>query len=627
MKRFNPRRRSHSSPAVFEGLEQLEGRQLLATVHWTGAGDGVTLMSKFNWAQNNLPGPGDTAIIDVAGDPALEHAAGVFKVKNLILGEKLSMTGGELRASESVVVNGTLNIGGGLVDDVVVKGHARVDVFGKLRWTGGKLWGNGKINVKQGGTFVIDGTGRMDLRRDVFNAGTTVWKAGDIDGVPGPGTTWTNESGGLFKAMADARFRDFGSPDKFINHGTFVRDGAGATRFLVEFNNTGTVNVAAGTLEIFDGGTNTGARNVAAGATLHYFRDYAHGAGSTLSGGGRTIWQGGVHTLTAAQSMASYLIISNATVTGPGHWTIDGVLSWSHGRIEGAGATTIGPAGKIEIMTLGQHDLARDIDNDGTLIWNRGELRFDGATVTNNAGKAFYLAANATAENASGDSRIVNHGEMRKMLPTAMGLGAVTLDNQGLVNIRNGSLLLDPLAVEQVSGTTLTGGAWSVYGLATLSFAGTSFETIGEDAFVERIGRFAGFDAINTVTVNEGTMQVSGGGALSLGGPTFINVGTLVLRKGTTLEVQGNFVQTETGVLDVGIASLHRLGTGRVISAMSASLAGTLAVTLQGGFEPQAGHEFLVLEAGLVQGTFATLDFGPVGQLVYLTDGVLLVYS
>ena len=64
MKRSSKSRGSRTDSARFEGIEALEPRLAMAVVHWTGAGDGVTLNNRYNWEHSNLPAHNDIAIID-----------------------------------------------------------------------------------------------------------------------------------------------------------------------------------------------------------------------------------------------------------------------------------------------------------------------------------------------------------------------------------------------------------------------------------------------------------------------------------------------------------------------------------------------------------------------------------
>jgi len=611
---------------AFEGFEPLEDRLSMSTVYWTGAGDGVTLDSRYNWQCNHLPTSCDTAIVDLPGSHAIRMTTGTFDPYKFIFAEDLAFSGGTINVGNGgTTLSGSMTMSGG-----VFSGCGDLRDSGVMHWTGGQIAGTGGIAVTAAGLFEFAdaGTTPLDLRRNVDNLGRINWLGGDIDGNRAGGNTIVNEPGALFKATGSGRMRSLAGPGLVQNKGLFVRDEDGHSQFLVPFRNSGTLNVAGGTLELWGGGANSGPRNVAAGATLHYFGDFTEDAGSTLAGGGSTIWQGGTHTITAAWSMASYLYVSNATVTGPGLWTIDGVLGWSHGTLSGPGGTVIGPAGKIEIRTLGPHTLARDILNNGTLIWNRGPLTMAGATITNPAGHAFYVAADATAVDGGGVNRVVNHGEIRKVLPTAAGFGGITLDSDGLVNVHNGSLTLDQGAVAQLAGATLTGGAWSVFGNATLSFSGAPIQTVGAAALVERIGVNASFDALGSLTRNEGTVRIYGGGFLDVSpvGGTFVNAGTIVLNNMTALRVGGDFEQEAGGTLDIGLAAPLVLTSGRVLIAQHAVLGGFVNVTFELGYTPSAGDEFLFLGATSAEGTFsgAFADTTLTTEFVYLPDGVLL---
>ncbi len=610
---------------AFDGIESLEDRLSMSTVLWTGAGDGHTLNSRYNWQCNHLPTSCDTAIVDLPGDHALTMSSGSFVPYKLIFAEQLTVTGGTMNiGSGGTSLSGTMHMAGGTYD-----GCGLLSDSGLLDWTAGLITGMGNIDVTASGTLNFNGSNPLDLRRDITNRGRINWLNGNIDGNDAGGTSIVNKPGALFKAVGNGRFRSLTGTGLLDNQGLFVRDEAGASQVLVPFRNSGTLNVAGGTLQLWAGGANSGQRNVAQDATLHYFGDFTEDAGSTLAGGGATIWQGGTHTITADWSMASYLYISNATVTGPGTWTIDGVLGWSHGTLSGPGGTVIGPTGKIEIRTLGPHTLARDILNNGTLIWNRGPLTMAGATITNPAGQAFYVAADAVAVNGGGVNRIVNHGELRKVLPTAADFGDITLDNDGLVNVHNGSLTLNQGAVAQIAGTTLTGGSWSVYAVGSISFGGADIQTVGAGALIERIGPTAGFGgALAHLTRNEGTIRVIGGGSLDLTpiGGAFTNAGSLILRNMTALTVDGNFVQEDIGSLTIGLPGPVSLASGRVLVVQDASLAGSVSFDLELGYQPQPGDEFLFLGALSAEGHFSGLQpsAGPTAELIYQSNGVLL---
>ncbi|MCC6659975.1 MAG: hypothetical protein IT437_03720 [Phycisphaerales bacterium] len=614
--------RADRSPA-FDGLEQLEQRLALSTVYWDGGGDGVTLTDKKNWECNTLPGASDVAVIDVAANPAIEMNGGCFTVKQLVLNEKLTMTGGTINALclTTIKGEGTLNLGGGLYTG------GRIDDYGRFNWTGGKLAGCGDVQIKSGGAMCIDGEGDRYLARDITNHGTLMWAGANIDGRDSGGTVIRNAADGVMKAAGtNTEFRSNCWPGGFDNQGLFIRDGEGYARLAVPVVSSGDIVVAGGRAEFVAGGDNTGTRAVGAGAVLYYFGNFSHGAGSTLTGGGTTIWQGGTHTITGQWNMDSTLYVSNSTVTGDATLDVGGVLNWGRGAMTGSGGVNVLEDGKIAIRGMVEHHLARNIESRGALVWNEGALMFEGSTLTN-AG-VFYLGPNAAA---TGAGAIVNTGEMHKVAPTASTFDGVTIDNTGLLAVHNGTMSVDPAKIAQLTEGVLTGGAWTVYEHATLDLRGAAITTIAGGTSVTRVGG-AGFAALTSLERLDGSLTISGGVPLELvpASGTFTNNGALVLRRGTTLRVSGDYVQTDVGLIDIGIASPGMLVTGRLVTAEHVSLDGIVRFTLELGFTPSAGNTFAFVDAASLTGEFGTMEFpvvaGVAPGLVYGTTGVRLSF-
>jgi hypothetical protein len=113
-------------------FEALESRQLLSTVNWINPKSGSWDVAS-NWSTDTVPGPGDDAVIDVAGvtvtissnveavnsitadDPLVISGGGLTVAANSTISGGLSMTGGSLTASGSGVtltVTGTSTVSG-----------------------------------------------------------------------------------------------------------------------------------------------------------------------------------------------------------------------------------------------------------------------------------------------------------------------------------------------------------------------------------------------------------------------------------------------------------------------------------------------------------------------------------
>jgi hypothetical protein len=655
------KRRVLGRDEAFHGFEPLEQRLSLAVVTWTGAGDGLSVMDPANWDHGHVPRAHDAAVIATMGETMPRLTTGTLSVRKLVVSGGLELAGGDLNVGQyGSYVHGRLVVSGGTFD-----GMGELRVSGRLDWTGGTITGSGQITVAAAGRLTIEAGGTVELRRDIYNAGRIDWNGGDIDwhGLTGGGgeghgqghiehgngngygheshgngygyghwenghfssTLIWNQPGATFKARGEGRLRLVSGEAAVLNEGMFVREWAGHSRFDVPFINAAVLNVAGGELRLYGGGFNGGPRHVAQGAVLHYYGDYAHGAGSTLAGGGETLWHGGTHWITGDWAMHSFLTLADATVAGPGLFTIDGVFRWSHGRMAGPGVTVIGSPGKLEVRTLGEHVLGRDLVNDGTLVWSRGPLTFVDATLTNSQGRNFFAGGETVGLAGGGEARIVNRGEMRKVMPTALDLSGVMLDNTGLLHVRNGLLTLGPVA--QLQDSTLAAGAWTVFGLAQLVMP-EPIRVIGAGAEVVRIGRLAGLEALSALERNQGRLLIFGGGSLDLDAPVFTNAGYLFLHEATRLNVEG-FVQEATGVLDIGIASARRMASGRVISAQNAALGGTLEFTLLRGYNPQAGDRFDFLAAQTLEGQFISPVVGSVAgaSLEYEVGGVSLVFA
>ncbi len=90
-----------------------------------------------------------------------------------------------------------------------------------------------------------------------------------------------------------------------------------------------------------------------------------------------------------------------------------------------------------------------------------------------------------------------------------------------------------------------------------------------------------------------------------------------------TLSIAGNYRQTSTGVLNVGLGGYDESYQSSYdqLNAQSALLDGTLQVNLVYGFQPQAGDSFTILTAGSVSGTYAIVNLPPLlGDLIWIVS-------
>jgi autotransporter-associated beta strand protein len=82
---------------------------------WTGAGDGTSWNNPANWSSDQVPGPLDDAVIDLAGNPTIVYnaAAGNTTIHALTCSDTLSITGGSLTVTANSTVSGSFSMTGG----------------------------------------------------------------------------------------------------------------------------------------------------------------------------------------------------------------------------------------------------------------------------------------------------------------------------------------------------------------------------------------------------------------------------------------------------------------------------------------------------------------------------------
>jgi hypothetical protein len=195
-------------------------------------------------------------------------------------GRNYSITGGAIDSLGTFQVSGgtvaittDLDIGG-LVNHTL--GNLQIDsttTLASFAQSGGFLTGSGTVTITGPATFTDNngnveekGTGTTDLKGDgtlngtanllldgtrVFeNEGTFAWQSGNIIFLS-QGATIDNAAGGTFDDQTDGSISTFVAGATVTNAGTFRKSaGPGTTQIQTAFDNTGTVEVDSGTLDI-----------------------------------------------------------------------------------------------------------------------------------------------------------------------------------------------------------------------------------------------------------------------------------------------------------------------------------------------------------------------------------------
>ena len=209
---------------------------------------------------------GNTRMISSFGALVVNTGATYNASKTEIIG------GGKLHIADSNMTahTGTLTVSGG---DFTGVGHLAVS--GLTTFTGGQIGGDGGNVIADGG-LNISGAGSKTLGHSgssgssgIVNNGAGTWSGtGDISNW-GSGRL-TNSAGASLNIQSDADFNN----GTFINQGTLTKsagatDGSEKTVISGGLENSGSINVQQGVLEVITPFHNQGTINVATGAVFH----------------------------------------------------------------------------------------------------------------------------------------------------------------------------------------------------------------------------------------------------------------------------------------------------------------------------------------------------------------------
>ena len=500
------------------------------------------------------------------------------------------------------LLSGTVNLTGTL------GGSGNTTIAGPLNWTNGTMSGTGRTVIAPTAILSLSGAGNKSLFRVLENHSPSAsWTDGHILFANG---TFHNESDGTFTATlaTNLSFSNQFGTNLFRNAGAFLRNGAGTVTIGVPFNNTGTVNVQTGTLQIQNTGVNSGEFEVDPGATLNFAGStFAHDAASAVTNHGTLGLGGGTNTLAGALTSDGILNITgtanlnadhllsgtvnlSGTIGGSGITTVTGPMNWTGGAMSGTGTTVISPTASLTMSGGGNKSLFRVLENHSpSANWTDGHILFGNGTFNNESDGTFTvaLATNLSFSNQFGTNLFRNDGAFLQN-----GAGTVTVGipftNSDAVMLQDGTLQVIGSFTQSNGSTDLAGGS---------------------------ITKTGGFMQINGGTIGLGADTPSG---TITGNVTLGDAGaSTVPRPGAagTMTVTGTYTQN-AGTLDIELGGTSPGGEyDQLIVGGNAALGGVLQLTLLNGFVPTVGQQFQVLAStGVVSGAFAdvtTANFPP----------------
>ncbi|MEB3192795.1 MAG: Calx-beta domain-containing protein, partial [Snowella sp.] len=450
--------------------------------------------------------------------------------------------------------------------DGKIAGAGALTISNKLNWISGSISGTGKKTVS--GALNLSGVESLDGTTLETNS-ATIW-AGTSYLYGYNGAIWNNTSTGTIDLQGDADFYLYSGTPSFNNAGTFTKsngatDGSDESYFDVAFNNTGTVNIKKGTLNLSGGGANSKTFSIDLGATLKHTSDYIYNTGNSVTGTGDLLLESGTITVAAASTWSAPVVLTGATLTGAGVLTLSNKLNWSDGTITGTGKKTI--SGALNLLFNGGYQYldGTTLETSGATIWTGAAYlySYNGAIWNNTSTGTIDLQGDGDFYHASGTPSFNNAGTLTKSNGATDGSDEsdfdVAFNNTGTVSVKKGKLNLAGGYTQTAGTTNLNGG----------NLASSSFDLNG--------GVLTGAGTI-TGNVNNTGGQVNPGNT----------VGTLV--------IDGNYSQSSTGLLNFDLASASSFDQFNVTG--EGNFGGTLKVTLGTGYTPTIGTKYTVLTYG-----------------------------
>jgi len=475
-------------------------------------------------------------------------------------------------------------------------GSANLTLTNTLVWSGGTMAGSGRTIIAGSASASLTTASTKGLTRTFDNFGTATYSGTALFfglGAPVAGV-FNNHTGAVLNVTAGGDFvESFAAAHAVNNSGTMNQTSSGSTEFTgVALNNTGRLQVTNGAVTAATSANNSGRIDLAAGTALTFSGNSTTLGGSDITGGGQVTLANGTHNLlgqittTGTVTLASgtmnisaphtlaRLTLTGGTLQGGSDLSVTNVFTWSGGTMSGAGRTIVGAGATGSLTTGNTKGLNRTLENSGTLTYSGTALFFGlGAAVPgviDNLG-TFTVSGDGDLNQSSSAAHVFqNSGTFNKSgAGTTTDFSGVAFHNSGTVNITSGTLSL-PSGGSNTSDWDVPAGGGLTLGGTFTHAAGSTLGGAGTITFVSGTHNFLGqFLPSGTVAFNGGTvtigntmaspmMSVSGGGTVNLNAPQ--SVPSLTLTSGT---LQGNGDVTVTGTFNWSGGMMA--GAGRTI--------------------------------------------------------------
>jgi hypothetical protein len=540
--------------------------------------------------------------------------------------------------SASVVNDGVITVGPTLHSSIYFEIDATFTGAGELVITGGTFDGGSLRRSPVGTANLVNGAGHTIRTQGAGAIVVPLTNHGILHASAGPMSLPPGSSDGVLRVSDGGAL----SLSQLVHHGEIVA-GNGTISGVVDLQ--GSTAQVDGNLTMIGGlvnGTLTGTGSVS-----------VTGSNSTLS----NLAISGVSVVSATRGTISNLQIapeSELLLTGTP--SVSGVLL-NHGLIRVGSGTITG--------------VGATLDGTGTSLLAGGALAgswtLESSQTLRGSGSAMGDLVNRGLVEAGAPGHVLNlrgganHGVMRATNGGSLNLSDATLTNPGRIEASGGVVRLDGMVIENTDGEIVAVGSdvWlsrilgsQVRG-GTIGASGGGRFTNGKQSTLENLTVPAGTEVLTSAQgtttlsgiVNEGTLRVlgtleiAGDRMLKGSGRCVLEGGTLRTPDGDLVHVAGHVIQGDGriaatlvngGTVQPGASpgtlaldGLEQLASGRIEIELAgtgagefdrlevagqATLGGTLAVAIAGGYAPAEGDAFQVMTFGSRSGDFTTYE-------------------
>ncbi|HTW29504.1 MAG TPA: hypothetical protein VME92_20430 [Acetobacteraceae bacterium] len=490
---------------------------------------------------NSFAGAVNGAAIDFSsGSDTLQSTATLSVHRIELGGATLTLSANLSQAGTWDQSSGTLALGG---NTLALSGPAHFD--------GGAVTGSGTITLSGStsiGSYYVEGSTIVE------NSGTVDQTASWWLGYSGPDTAqFINESTGTLQI--DAASTIYGTTGALLtNAGKLIVAGSGISAINVSLHETGTVQLATGTLRLA-GASNTISGVISGGGTLEFEAGADTLQGITGLSVSDVLLDGGNVTLGSNLSYAKTWTQTAGTLAPGGHTlTVSGAADLDGGAATGTGSIAV--SGSTEIS--GYYLEGSTILKNSGVLTQQGSLYVgysgaDSAQLQNLTTGTYDILANASIYGTT-DAKITNSGTMVKLAGGGVSQINVALTNSATLTVASGTLRLD--------GTTNVLGG-TVGGAGTLELNGGT-DTLKATLPVAHLlldgaAVTLGLNIVNATDWSQtaGTLSLGGhtltlNGTSSLDGGLANGSGTILMKTGeiSSYTLEGSTILKNAGAIN-----------------------------------------------------------------------------